>query len=73
LVDVEAEVITIDTLSAHADSNELIAWINTLRIKPRRIFLNHGEPPALHAMQYRIQTELGIAAVIPTEGEEFEI
>lgn len=73
LVDVEAEIITIDSLSAHADSNELIAWVSAFKKKPRRIFLNHGEPPALQALQYRLRTELGIEAIIPNEGEEFTL
>jgi metallo-beta-lactamase family protein len=71
LVDVEAEIATIDTLSAHADSNELVKWVQSLKKKPRRVFLNHGEVPALEALQYRLKTELGITVVIPKEGEEF--
>jgi len=74
MVDVEAEIVTIDTLSAHADSDGLVEWVRNLKTQPRRVFLNHGEPAALAALQYRLRTELGIAdVVIPKEEEIFEI
>lgn len=70
-VDVEAEIVNMDNLSAHADSDELIRWVSSFKKKPSRIFLNHGEPTAMRAFQYRLKTELNIETVIPSENEEF--
>lgn len=72
-VEVNAKVVTIDGLSAHADTEELIQWVKGIEKKPRRIFLNHGEEPALNALKYRLETELGIETIVPSMNEVFEI
>ena len=33
----------IDGLSAHADRDELLGWLNKFKKKPQRIFVMHGE------------------------------
>ncbi len=71
-IDVEAEILSIDTLSAHADSDDLMAWLVQLP-EPRRIFLNHGERLALEALQYRIKTELGWKAEIIRQEERIPL
>ena len=72
-VTVEAEIFSSDSLSAHADSNDIIRWINGLNKKPSKIFLNHGEKSAIEALQYRIKYELKIDTVIANPDEEFVI
>jgi metallo-beta-lactamase family protein len=73
LIDVEAEIVNLDSLSAHADSDELVRWVKNFKIKPRRIFLNHGELPSLQALQYRLKSELGMDAVIVKEEEVYQL
>jgi ABC-type lipoprotein export system ATPase subunit len=36
------EVRNIDALSAHADADEIVAWLKSGRIAPRRTFITHG-------------------------------
>lgn len=72
-VDIEAEIFTLESLSAHADSDELIDWIKGLKRAPKKIFVNHGESESARALAYRIETELGYKAVIPAMDEEFEL
>ena len=43
MVKVELQVHTIEGFSAHAGRNELIAFFNNMRPKPKRIIINHGE------------------------------
>ncbi|MCB0356719.1 MAG: MBL fold metallo-hydrolase, partial [Bdellovibrionales bacterium] len=50
LIDVEAEIYSISTLSAHGDSQDLVDWVERMNKKPEKIFLNHGEPAALNAL-----------------------
>ena len=64
-VPVRAEVINIDNLSAHADADEIVAWLRTLSRPPRRTFVTHGEPAASEALRQRIARELGWEADIP--------
>jgi metallo-beta-lactamase family protein len=68
-----AEVETITGYSAHADRDELRAWVRRLGGPVRRAFVVHGEPPALEAMATILQEE-GVANVhIPKHGESFEL
>lgn len=69
---VNAMIKSVEGLSAHADSREIINWVKGFSFGPKRIFLNHGERDPLKALKYRIQNELNIAEVeIPFLGEEF--
>jgi len=42
-VKINLQVCTIDGLSAHAGRNEIIAFFNNMRPRPKRIMINHGE------------------------------
>lgn len=72
-IDVEAEVVVLDSLSAHADSNELMVWYRKIENKPRKVFLVHGEVTSQGALSYRIKTELGWDCVVPSSGELFKL
>jgi metallo-beta-lactamase family protein len=62
---VRAEVGQLEASSAHADADELLAWIRRLGSPPRQVFVTHGEPGASDALRYRIEHELGWPAVVP--------
>jgi metallo-beta-lactamase family protein len=64
-VPVRAEVQVLDGLSAHADYNEILAWLDGLASSPRRVFLTHGEPAAADALRRRIEERFGWAVEIP--------
>jgi metallo-beta-lactamase family protein len=68
-----AEVESITGYSAHADRNELRAWVKRLGGPIRRAFVVHGEPPALEAMAAILREE-GIRDVkVPAHGESFDL
>lgn len=68
---IRAEVETIGGYSAHADRNELRAWVKRLGGPIRRAFCVHGEGSALTAMAGILKAE-GIPEVhVPTHGERF--
>jgi metallo-beta-lactamase family protein len=71
-VPVRAEVAHIDTLSAHADEPELVAWLRSTRA-PRRIYLVHGEAPGLDALRLRISDELHWPVEIASDGQTVEL
>jgi len=54
-VPIRAEVAQLDSLSAHADRDELLAWIGALPSAPRRVFVTHGEPVAADALRQAIE------------------
>jgi metallo-beta-lactamase family protein len=69
----KAEVETIGSYSAHADRNELRAWVRRLGGPVRRAFVVHGESGPLEAMATILREE-GVPDVhIPKHGESFEL
>ena len=71
--EVLAEVGQLDTLSAHADADELLAWMSQLSEPPRRVFVTHGEAGAADALRFRIEHEKGWPAVVPEHRDVFEL
>ena len=68
-VPVRAKVRNLETLSAHADADEIMAWLRNFQAPPKATFVTHGEPLASDALRRRIQNELGWACRVPELGE----
>lgn len=64
-VPVRAEVVALGSASAHADADEILAWLGTAPRPPRGVFVTHGEPDAADALRGRIEHELGWSATVP--------
>jgi metallo-beta-lactamase family protein len=64
-VRIRAEVIQMESLSAHADSDGLIEWMKAAGREPRMTYITHGEPEASDALRVRIKRELGWRARVP--------
>ncbi len=65
----EAEVVVMDAFSAHADRDDLLAFVAGCRSKLRRIFLVHGEEEQMLPLGERL-TQMGIPDVhAPMLGE----
>jgi metallo-beta-lactamase family protein len=69
-VPVRCHFLGIDGLSAHADSNDLMRWLQSGNTLPQNVFLTHGEPQAAAALAERI-TQDGVSVVTPQLGQEF--
>jgi metallo-beta-lactamase family protein len=72
-VPVAARIERIDSMSAHADANEIMRWLHGFTQAPARTFIVHGEPPSMEALAGRIQTELGWAIRMPEHREAVQI
>jgi metallo-beta-lactamase family protein len=70
---VRAEVCQLQAASAHADADEVIAWLRQLRTAPRHVFVTHGEPAASDTLRQRVQSELGWAASVPEYRDEAQL
>jgi metallo-beta-lactamase family protein len=62
-VPVNAQIDSIDSLSAHGDTDDLVAWVKSGNRLPKKVILNHGTPESARALALRIETELKIKAV----------
>ena len=64
-VPVRARIESIGSLSAHADSSEIMRWLKGFTRPPRTTFIVHGEPDAAAALRDRIVNELSWNVVLP--------
>lgn len=62
---VRAEIVVDDGFSAHADADEILAWLRRAPKPPRTVFVVHGEPRSSATLAERIRDELGWSAVVP--------
>ena len=72
-VAVNAEVVAVQGLSAHADAAQIMAWLSTCPKAPRSVFVTHGEPGPADALRQRIEREAGWHAETPTMGDTVEL
>jgi metallo-beta-lactamase family protein len=68
-VPIRAEVVQLDALSAHADADELMAWLRSNEHAPKDVFIVHGEPDASDTLRRRIVEELGWRCTVPLHGD----
>jgi metallo-beta-lactamase family protein len=73
LVPVQARVERIDSMSAHADSKEILRWLRGFKRAPTLTFLVHGEVAAMDALNASIRAELGWNSKMPGHGETVEL
>ena len=72
-VAVNAEVVSLQGMSAHADARQLVQWLGTAPTPPRSVHVTHGEPAAADALRQRIERDLGWPASVPTLGQSVEL
>ena len=69
LVAVNARITRNDSMSAHADRNEIVRWLETVPSAPRRLCLVHGEPGPMDALKARIAERFGWQVSTPEHRE----
>jgi metallo-beta-lactamase family protein len=62
---VKATVKSIESLSAHADQNDLLDWMSNIKNIPEHVFLIHGESAALDAFRVKIEDTYNWHVTIP--------
>jgi metallo-beta-lactamase family protein len=67
-VSVSAEVVQLQSASAHADAPQIEAWLRTLSSAPDQLYVVHGEIGAADALRQRIERGLGWRALVPEHG-----
>jgi len=71
-VPIEAEVVQIESMSGHADANELMAWLGDAA-PPEMTYVTHGEPASSDALRFRLEHERGWHARAPEQLEKIDI
>lgn len=70
---VKADIRVIEGYSAHADRAGIVNWLKRFSVRPGKIFLVHGEEPALRSLAEKIQKEFGVPVHIPGWTDEVEL
>jgi metallo-beta-lactamase family protein len=73
MIPVHARIATIESMSAHADSHEIMRWLGGFTRAPRLTFIVHGEPPAMEALAGTIASKLGWTCRMPQWNETVEL
>lgn len=68
-IPVNARVELLESMSAHADSREILRWLGGFNRPPRMTFLVHGEPTAMEALGASITAHLGWKTRMPEHRE----
>lgn len=73
IVPVAAKIYSINNLSAHADSDEIMQWLKNFTYPPRKVFLVHGEEHSATVLQEKIKQELRWDCLIPSFAQSFQL
>ena len=72
-MELRAEVVVLNELSAHADQGDLVSWIRPIAPGLKGIFLVHGEPGAQEALSAILRRQFGVEVRSPARGETLEM
>jgi metallo-beta-lactamase family protein len=72
-IPVHARVEQMESMSAHADSVEILRWLAGFTRPPRATFIVHGELAAMEALSASISSKLGWPTRMPAHGERIEL
>jgi metallo-beta-lactamase family protein len=65
---VKANIHTVGGLSAHADIDDLMTWVNNFKNRPE-IHVVHGEDESKQHFSEKLTSELGLKAYVPKPGD----
>jgi metallo-beta-lactamase family protein len=72
-VPIKAAIENISGFSAHADYNEILAWLIGFNRPPEKTFIVHGEPDASASLAEIITDKLGWNVVVPKFQDSFTL
>jgi metallo-beta-lactamase family protein len=70
---VRAEIAQLQSLSAHADRDQLVAWLKQMPVPPTQVFVTHGEPAAADALRQYLRRDVADNVVVPEQDESFSL
>lgn len=70
---VKANILLIESLSAHGDQKDLLNWLSELETKPKKVFLVHGENEAADVLRLKVNEQYGFDTQVPFLGQVIEI
>lgn len=68
-ISVRAHIYNLNGMSAHADRDDILAWLACFEQKPAQVFLVHGEPASAEQLGQLIGQKLAVPSYIPRYGD----
>jgi len=62
---VNARVVAMSNLSAHADYQEILDWLKNFKQKPKKVFITHGDQDSTASLKDKIENTFNWKCVIP--------
>ena len=72
-IQVEAHIEQMDGMSAHADREGLIAWLNAFEEKPQQVFLVHGDDLVCSSFEQLLEKDYGYKVKAPHSGSVYDL
>jgi metallo-beta-lactamase family protein len=72
-IQVNAEIYNLEGFSGHADQRGLLDWLGGFQVKPKQIFLVHGEHDSKHDFAEKVKEVYGYEPVVIEGNSEFEL
>jgi metallo-beta-lactamase family protein len=72
-IEICASIKQLAGISGHADKNGLLTWMRGFKQKPSKVFVVHGEDTVCDIFADSLKTELGLSAVAPYSGSEYDL
>ena len=73
MIPVNASIRMLSNTSAHADSIEILDWLEQSHLNPKRVFLTHGESESANALKTMITEKFKWDCSVPIQNQEFLI
>ena len=72
-VQIRAEVVQLQSASAHADATQTLDWLRRMEHAPEQVYVVHGELEAADMLRQRIEHELRWSASVPDHGNTYTL
>jgi len=73
IIEVNAEIATLDGVSGHADKEGLVKWLTAITNRPKAVFVVHGEDSVCEEFTQYLRKELGYNAIAPYTGSSYDL
>ena len=72
-ISVRASIMSLPGLSGHADRDGLAEWLGNFKVKPKKVFMVHGDDMSCMAFTEYVNKEMKIPAYAPYSGTVFDL
>ncbi|KTD14117.1 MBL fold metallo-hydrolase RNA specificity domain-containing protein [Legionella israelensis] len=73
MVPIRAEIFQLENISAHIDSEEMLAWLSQIKKTPKTVFITHGDKNASQALKQKIEQRFKWQCQIPSYKEVHDL